>query len=1121
MDCQQAAEKDDVDAVQALCLTGHARLAALHQALMAGSAKVSPALLEVTAADALNQFRQPLKFLLPTYVCRTYTCDNQWAKTCPASLPENPGDKRLCCCNFGKGFSQTEMPHRREWRLFQNLTSNVSLLAAAAAGGNKTILQHLWDQGVHADCDAALAAAVCRNQTGAVRFLLDRCDGQKFSYMYQEVPLVAWAAGLGFSGVVKALLSKGAPTLTPSSRSDYNYTALGAAIRFEADGDEGDALGVVQELLLQSDDPQKLLKATSTYEGLPALFIAVSYSKNHLAKVLLEKSADPDQAVTSSGERPVQKAASLGNDSLMVELLCSYGADVQVRNPHGGTPAMTAAWVGSPNNLQALINNCSVASTYGRDLWGSTAAHIATVGENSAGDYLKVLQLLRNASSWCFQQRNDDGQSILDMAVIKGRTDLVKYLVSGPFHDRMSPMYQDPVRALRWGVWHPTILKVLLEHVPSNRNSASFVDAVHEAAAKGQANSLQQLHEKRADLHSWKNGWSPLCRAAENAQPTTVLYLLKAGARSGARCSGKLPLDHAVSSQEWWTENWQKAKNATILLAQHVETPGAKALVSLLAGDAPSLNSTSSVGQLLWTGLHWAVMTRDLSMLRHFESFDHAAAAKDAKGRTALSMAARLGLVDHVEALSSQSDLNSADEDGMTPLMWAARGGHVQVCRRLAEMPQLQPLKNDSQNNTLLHWAAFSGKVEAVDLFHKVLMNCTNHWVNSANSWKETALFNAVRSKNAMLVQHMTQELHYDPNVSNAFLQTPLFVALRQCTKDVWEELAHHTDLQRKDYLGYRIDEMPEFNSNLCLKRTKSVDYFKLDVPVPSTQFSQKLLSVGTNTTFHGYLFLTILLSFLVACIVKLWSHWRAPPTQSAGLDAEDSSASETHKSTESTESSSFSRGCAGCGQRVLDISLRASQIQTAAKHLDQTLQWKLYARRCLDVVAAVVFPTIMIRVLGWEHMLVLSIATYILPALCKQAKFRDEIAERPAKLFGVRDFWAWLRTAYLLFQLLWCITERDVVWHEHDQVWHETHKYLWDRQTYPNSQMKEVSKNELFPIPFPPLNDSWPVFGIAVAVAVAAGSIGGLVLLKNRVKTILPRACDWNRTYVLVEDPT
>ncbi|CAK9065240.1 Ankyrin-2 (ANK-2) (Ankyrin-B) (Brain ankyrin) (Non-erythroid ankyrin), partial [Durusdinium trenchii] len=1107
MDCQAAAEPDDVP-VGIRCLTGHARLAALHKALIAGSANVSSYLLELLPEAALHEYRHSLTFPLPKNVCKKYMCDNWQCGPLPSATPS---DGELCCCNFGYGFAQTDVSYRREQRLVQNLTFNVSLLAAAAAGGNKTILQHLWDQGVHADCDAALAAAVCRNQTGAVRFLLDRCDGQKFSYMYQEVPLVAWAAGLGFSGVVKALLSKGASTLTPSSRSDYNYTALGAAIRFEA---EGDALGVVQELLLEGDDPQKLLKATSTYKGLPALFIAVSYSKNDLAKVLLEKSADPDQAVTSSGERPVQKAA-YWNGFGMVELLCRYGADVEVRNPHGSTPAMIAAYRGFPKVLNTLMKNCR-AKTYGRDLWGNTAAHLAAQGKTWGGQYVKVLQLLRNESSWCFQQRNDDGQSILDTAAFKGLTDRVEHLVSAPFQDPMDGIYQDPVRALHWAVEHPMILKVLLEHVPSNRNPAGFVDAVHEAAAKGQANSLQQLHEKRADLNSWKNGSRPLCRAAENAEPTTVLYLLNAGARSGARCSGKLPLDHAVSSQEWWTEKWKKAKNATMLLAQHVETPGAKALISLLAGDAPSLNSTLDVGQLLWTGLHWAVMTRDLSMLRHFESFDHAAGAKDAKGRTALSMAARLGLVDHVEALSSQSDLNSADEGGMTPLMWAARGGHVQVCRRLTEMPQLQPLKNDSQNNTLLHWAAFSGKVEAVDLFHKVLMNCTNHWVNSANSWKETALFNAVRSKKATLVQHMIKELHYDPNVSNAFLQTPLFVALRQCTKDVWEELAHHTDLQHKDYLGYRIDEMPEFNSNVCLKRTKSEDYFKLDVPVPSTQFSQKLLSVGTNTTFHGYLFLTILLSFLVACIVKLWSHWRAPPTQSAGLDAEDSSASETHESTESMESSRFSRGCAGCGQRVLDISLRASQIQTAAKHLDQTLQWKLYARRCLDVVAAVVFPTIMIRVLGWEHMLVLSIATYILPALCKQTKFRDEIAERPAKLFGVRDFWAWLRTAYLLFQLLWCITERDVVWHEHDQVWHETHKYLWDRQTYPMSQMKEVSKNELFPIPFPPLNDSWPVFRIAVAVAVAAGSIGGLVLLKNRVKTILPRACDWNRTYVL-----
>eukprot|EP00435_Cladocopium_sp_Y103_P066812 s1141_g29.t1 len=822
---------------------------------------------------------------------------------------------------------------------------------------------------------------------------------------------------------------------------------------------------------------------------------------------MLRASADPDQA-TYTGERPLQKAAYY-NSSGLIEVLCEHGADVEVTNPHRSTPAMIAAYRGYPQVLSILIKKCK-AGLSGRDLWGNTAAHLAAKGDHDHGGqpYLEVIDILRQESSWCFQQRNEYDHSVLDTAAFHGRAARVKHLVSSPFQDRIDAVYQDPVEALYWAVTNPTICKILLEHVPSNTNVDRLSDAVHKAAAEGATDCLQQLHEKRADLNGLKNGWTPLCRAAETAQPMTLLYLLNRGAGWG-KCSSESPLDLAASSQTWWKKDWEKAKNATRLLAEHVGAADAESLVSLLAGRPGSLNSTRSIGKLQWTGLHWAVMTRNSSMLRHFVSYDNAARLKDSKGRTALSMAAALGLEDHVDILARQSDTNSKDEGGMTPIMWAARNGHAKVCKRLKEMTEFQPLQKDSEGNRLIHWAASSGNQEVVDLFcHTVPLNGSN----LTNHRGETALFNAVRSSNAALVEHMIQ-LGYNANDTNAFMRTPLFVALRLCALEVWNKLTFEsrTDLYQKDYLGYRIDEMPEFNSSLCLKKTYSENYLNLVASVTSTRFSEKLESIKADNTFHNYILVTVLLSLLVTCILKLWSQWGAPPRPEIVSQAMDASASETLESTESMETSSSMRGCTGgsgcaCGQTVLEVSPSAAQIQTAAKH--QTSQWKRYARRCLDVVASVIFPTIMTRVLGWVHVLVLCIATsIILPACFNQLTFApDEIVKCPALLFGVRDAWARFRTVYLLLALLWCAAQ-------YRGMWHETHRYLWDRHAYPMSEKKEISRSE-FPIPFPPLhapllNASWLAFGIAVA---AAGSILSLMLLKRR--EISSRPCDHRTMY-------
>jgi hypothetical protein len=89
---------------------------------------------------------------------------------------------------------------------------------------------------------------------------------------------------------------------------------------------------------------------------------------------------------------------------------------------------------------------------------------------------------------------------------------------------------------------------------------------------------------------------------------------------------------------------------------------------------------------------------------------------KNENGRTPLHWAAR---EDHVEVarllLEHGADPNIQDKDGLTPLHVAAFYGHVEVVELLLEHGA-DPNIQDKYGDTLLHWAASKGRVDVVKL---------------------------------------------------------------------------------------------------------------------------------------------------------------------------------------------------------------------------------------------------------------------------------------------------------------------------------------------------------------------------------------------------------------------
>jgi ankyrin repeat protein len=66
-------------------------------------------------------------------------------------------------------------------------------------------------------------------------------------------------------------------------------------------------------------------------------------------------------------------------------------------------------------------------------------------------------------------------------------------------------------------------------------------------------------------------------------------------------------------------------------------------------------------------------------------------------------------------ALEKGANPNTKDDDGWTPLHWAAYRGHVDVVRVLLERGA-DPNAKNNKGSTPLHWAAYRGHVEILEL---------------------------------------------------------------------------------------------------------------------------------------------------------------------------------------------------------------------------------------------------------------------------------------------------------------------------------------------------------------------------------------------------------------------
>uniref|UniRef100_A0ACD5YEC0 Uncharacterized protein n=1 Tax=Avena sativa TaxID=4498 RepID=A0ACD5YEC0_AVESA len=112
-----------------------------------------------------------------------------------------------------------------------------------------------------------------------------------------------------------------------------------------------------------------------------------------------------------------------------------------------------------------------------------------------------------------------------------------------------------------------------------------------------------------------------------------------------------------------------------------------------------------------------AAFNGNLSLLKEMASKVDLRVAKDAKGNTALHLAAIKGCLESCRFLVEESgiDVNSVTETGGTPMLYAAQEGNVQIIRYLLDCGG-DPAMPDERGSTPLHDVAMQGHSEAVRL---------------------------------------------------------------------------------------------------------------------------------------------------------------------------------------------------------------------------------------------------------------------------------------------------------------------------------------------------------------------------------------------------------------------
>uniref|UniRef100_A0A8C0ATZ7 Kinase D interacting substrate 220 n=1 Tax=Buteo japonicus TaxID=224669 RepID=A0A8C0ATZ7_9AVES len=358
----------------------------------------------------------------------------------------------------------------------------------------------------------------------ALKALLEKCRDVDERNENGQTPLML-AAEQGNLEIVQELLKKGANC---NLEDADNWTALISAAK------EGHA-AIVAELLncnvsLEHRD----------LGGWTALMWASYKGRTEVAKLLLEKGANPNITGMQYSVYPIIWAAGRGHSGI-VHLLLQHGAKVNCSDKYGTTPLV---WAARKGHLECVKYLLQMGADVDQEGANSMTALIVAVKGGYTDSVKEILKRNPNVNL-----TDKDGNTALMIASKEGHTEIVQDLLDAGTYVNIPDRSGDTVLigAVRGG--HVEIVRALLhKYADIDIRGQDNKTALYWAVEKGNATMVRDILQCNPDTETCtKDGETPLIKATKMRNIEIVELLLDKGAKvSAVDKKGDTPLHIAI-----------------------------------------------------------------------------------------------------------------------------------------------------------------------------------------------------------------------------------------------------------------------------------------------------------------------------------------------------------------------------------------------------------------------------------------------------------------------------------------------------------------------------------------------------------------------------------------------
>uniref|UniRef100_A0A6I8PI05 Ankyrin repeat domain-containing protein 17 n=1 Tax=Ornithorhynchus anatinus TaxID=9258 RepID=A0A6I8PI05_ORNAN len=446
---------------------------------------------------------------------------------------------------------------------------------------------------------------------------------------------------------------------------------------------EGD-VNAVRKLLIEGRSVNE-----HTEEGESLLCLACSAGYYELAQVLLAMHANVEDRGIKGDITPLMAAANGGHVKI-VTLLLAHGADVTAQSSTGNTALTYACAGGYVEVVKVLLESGASIEDHNEN------GHTPLMEAGSAG-HVEVARVLLENGAGINTHSNEFKESALTLACYKGHLEMVRFLLEAGADQehKTDEMHTALMEACMDG--HVEVARLLLDSgAQVNMPADSFESPLTLAACGGHVELAALLIERGANLEEVNDeGYTPLMEAAREGHEEMVALLLGQGANINAQ-----------------TEETQETALTLACCGGFLEVADflIKAGADIELGCSTPLMEAAQEGHLELVKYLLAagcILTTICSNVH----------ATTATGDTALTYACENGHTDVADVLlQAGADLEHESEGGRTPLMKAARAGHVCTVQFLISKGANVNRTTANNDHTVLSLACAGGHLAVVEL---------------------------------------------------------------------------------------------------------------------------------------------------------------------------------------------------------------------------------------------------------------------------------------------------------------------------------------------------------------------------------------------------------------------